>query len=147
MELKIGDKAPALAAADQTGKQRNLEEFHGSWLLLYFYPKDFTSGCTTEACTLRDNFSELKKKAKVMGVSADSVGSHQKFSEKYHLPFDLLADPQYEIIKSYGANGLIFPKRVSFLIDPEGVIKKVYKSVKPAEHAEQVLKDLNELIK
>jgi peroxiredoxin Q/BCP len=139
MKLKEGDKAPLFNALDQSGQLKSLNDYAGQWLLLYFYPKDFTAGCTAEACALRDNFSELKKYCTIVGVSADSAASHKKFQAKHELPFTLLADPKRELIKSYGANGIIFPKRVSFLIDPQSKIRKIYNQVKPAEHATQVL--------
>jgi peroxiredoxin Q/BCP len=145
MKLRVGDKARDFTAQDQNGQGYSLKEYAGQWLLLYFYPKDFTPGCTTEACAMRDNFSELKKHCQVVGVSADSVVSHKKFRVKHELPFTLLADPKREMIKSYGANGLVFPKRVSFLIDPGGIIRRIYSPVKPADHASQVLADLKEL--
>ena len=141
--LKVGDKAPALNIPDQNRKIRNLSDFSDKWLLLYFYPKDFTPGCTTEACTFRDNYSELSKISHIVGVSADSVDSHKKFEQKHVLQFPLLADTDRMVTKNFGANGIILPKRVSFLIDREGIIRKIYKSVKPDEHAEQVLKDIS----
>lgn len=146
MNLKQGDKAPDFTASDQNGQTRILSDYQGHWLLLYFYPKDFTSGCTKEACSLRDNFGELKKHAQVVGVSTDSVESHKKFEAKYSLPFTLLADPERVLVDAYHANGLLFPKRVSFLIDPQGIIRKIYKPVNPTTHAQDVLDDLLELV-
>lgn len=143
--LKVGDKAPAFNIPDQNGKVRTLSDFSDKWLLLYFYPKDFTSGCTTEACTFRDNYNVLEKVAHIVGVSADSVATHKKFEKKHGLQFPLLADTDRAMTKEYGANGFLFPKRVSFLIDKKGVIRKIYKSVQPAEHADQVLRDINSL--
>ncbi|MCH7492891.1 peroxiredoxin [Patescibacteria group bacterium] len=143
--LKVGDKAPAFNIPDQNGKVRTLSDFSDKWLLLYFYPKDFTSGCTTEACTFRDNYNVLEKVAHIVGVSADSVATHKKFEKKHGLQFSLLADTDRAMTKEYGANGFLFPKRVSFLIDKKGVIRKIYKSVQPAEHADQVLRDINSL--
>lgn len=140
--LKVGDKAPDFDLKDSDNLHHRLSEYAGSWLLLYFYPKDFTSGCTTEACSLRDNFEKLKQKVQIVGISSDSTESHKKFSDKYSLPFTLLADPDRKTISDYGANGLIFAKRVSFLIDPEGVIEKVYDKVDPKTHANQILQDL-----
>lgn len=143
--LTVGDSAPSFTAMDDTGTKHILKDYSDKWLLLYFYPKDFTSGCTTEACAFRDHYAELKKVAHIVGVSGDSSESHAKFREKHDLPFPLLADPDREIIKAYGANGILFPKRVSFLIDTQGVIRKIYKSVKPAAHAEQVLRDIQQI--
>jgi len=141
--LKAGDKAPDFTLADQQGNLHNLADYKGGWLLIYFYPKDFTSGCTTEACSLRDNFSSLKDKLQLVGISADSVESHKSFSEKYNLPFMLLSDPKRKAIKSYGTNGLIFAKRTSFLINPKGVIEKIYEKVDPSSHAEEIIKDVS----
>src|SRR3972149_7738615 len=143
--LKKGDKAPDFKLADQNGKLHSLADYKGSWLLIYFYPKDFTSGCTTEACSLRDNFSRIKDKLQLVGVSADSVESHKNFIEKYNLPFTLLSDPERKAIKSYGTNGLIFAKRTSFLINPQGTIEKIYEKVDPTTHAEEILKDISSL--
>ncbi len=154
--LKPGDKAPAFALPDQAGKIHQLDEAKGSWVLLYFYPKDDTPGCTTEACTLRDAYPAFGKlKARVYGVSADSAKRHAKFAEKYELPFTLLADETKEIIKAYGVWGpkkfmgreFLGIKRWSFLIDPKGKIAKVYENVKPAAHAEEVLADIKSLTK
>ena len=139
--LAIGSKAPPFEAQDQSGKTQKLSDHLGKWVLLYFYPKDFTSGCTTEACSLRDNFDAFKNiDAVVLGVSTDTVESHAGFAEKYELPFPLIADPDKKIVKAYGAEG--FAKRISYLIDPNGFIAKAYEKVKPAEHAAEVLADL-----
>ena len=143
--LKVGQKAPDFKLPDQKGNLHNLADYKGGWLLIYFYPKDFTSGCTQEACSLRDNFSSLKDKLKLVGISADSVESHKSFSEKYNLPFTLLSDPERKAIKSYGTNGLIFAKRTSFLINPQGVIEKIYEKVDPTSHAKEILKDISSL--
>lgn len=155
MNLKAGQKAPAFTLKDQDNKEHSLKDYTGRWVLLYFYPKDDTPGCTTEACTLRDNFPKFKKlKVQVFGVSADSAKSHKKFEEKYSLPFTLLADEEKEVVNAYGVwakkkfmgreyMGIL---RTSFLIGPDGKIKKIYENVKPAEHAEEVLKDLKELV-
>lgn len=152
--LKPGDKAPAFSLPDQTGKVHKLAEAKGKWVLLYFYPKDDTPGCTTEACTLRDNFPAFGKlNAVVYGVSADSTKSHTKFAEKYELPFTLLSDEAKEVTKAYGVWGpkkfmgreFLGVRRWSFLIDPKGNIAKVYDKVKPAAHAEEVLADIKSL--
>ena len=145
--LTVGTKAPAFTAPDQDGKTHSLSDYAGKWVLLYFYPKDFTSGCTTEACTLRDNYEGFKKiEAVVLGVSTDSVESHAGFSKEHALPFTLLSDPEKRLVEAYEARG-IMTKRISYLIDPAGQIAKAYDSVKPAEHAVQVLADLTELNK
>ncbi len=139
--LNIGIKAPDFAAPDQNNKIQRLSDYQGQWVLIYFYPKDDTPGCTAEACALRDKYAEFDKiKAVVLGVSADSVKSHVKFADKYSLPFPLIADEDKKIIKAYGAGGLFH--RISYLIDPLGNIAKVYDKVKPAAHATEVLSDL-----
>ncbi len=148
---KIGAKAPSFSLPDQTGKVHALKDYLGQWVLLYFYPKDDTPGCTVEACTLRDNFPAFKKlKIAVLGVSVDPVKSHKKFAEKYELPFTLLADEEKKVVAAYGVWGqkkfmgreYMGTMRHSFLISPEGKIKKIYLEVKPALHAEEVLADL-----
>lgn len=149
-----GTKAPDFRLLDQRGEEHILSNYRGKWVLLYFYPKDDTPGCTKEACALRDSFPQFGKlKAQVLGISADSVLSHKKFAEKYTLPFTLLSDEKHTAINAYGVWGMkkfmgreyegIF--RTSFLIDPEGRIVKVYENVKPEKHAEEVLVDLNSL--
>lgn len=140
--LKRDDFAPNFSVSDQNGKNVSLDNFKGRWLLLYFYPKDFTSGCTTEACQLRDKFDELQKMAEVVGVSADSMESHVKFIKRHSLPFTLLADSKRELIKTYGVGIGPFAKRVSFLINPEARIAKIYNKVDPKTHATQVIADL-----
>ena len=145
--LVIGTKAPAFTAPDQDGKNHSLSDYAGKWVLLYFYPKDFTSGCTTEACTLRDNYEGFKKiEAVVLGVSTDSVESHAGFSKEHALPFTLLSDPEKKMVDAYEARG-IMTKRISYLINPAGQIAKAYDNVKPAEHAAHVLADLAEMKK
>ncbi len=145
--LKIGIQAPDFSAPDQAGKMQHLSDYVGKWVLLYFYPKDFTSGCTTEACSIRDNYEGFKKiDAVVLGVSTDSVESHTDFSDEYSLPFTIISDPEKKIVDAYGANG-IMTRRVSYLIDPEGKIAKAYDKVKPEAHSAEVLKDLAELKK
>jgi len=139
--LKTGIIAPKFEALDQNGIEHKLSEYLGKWILLYFYPRDNTPGCTIEACALRDNYPHFQKiDAVILGVSTDSVASHGKFVQKFNLPFTLLADNDQKIVKAYEANGLL--RRVSYLINPEGKIAKTYEKVKPSEHAEEVLKDL-----
>ncbi|PCI21308.1 thioredoxin-dependent thiol peroxidase [Candidatus Wolfebacteria bacterium] len=153
--MKTGDKTKNFTLPDQNGDEHTLSDYRGKWVLLYFYPKDDTPGCTKEACTIRDHFSEFKKaNLVVLGVSVDSVESHKKFEEKYGLPFTLLADEKKEVVKKYDVwrEKLMFGKkylgvkRMSFLIDPDQRIAKIYKSVKPSEHAEQILNDLKNLM-
>jgi thioredoxin-dependent peroxiredoxin len=154
MSLKIGSKAPAINLPDQDGNKHKLSDYLGQYVLIYFYPKDDTSGCTTEACGIRDAFPRFNKlKAKVFGISADSVASHKKFAEKYKLPFTLLADESKEVVTKYGVYGeksmygrkYFGINRTSFLVDPQGKIVRIYEKVKPAEHTKQVLADLKEL--
>ena len=156
MEIKINQKAPDFSLPDQDGNKHKLSDYKGQWVLLYFYPKDDTPGCTTEACTLRDNFPAFKKiKAKVFGISVDSVASHKKFETKYKLPFTLLADEDKKIVEKFGVwqEKSMYGKkymgtvRNSYLINPEGKIVKIYEKVKPAMHAEEVLADIKTLSK
>ncbi|KKS82707.1 MAG: alkyl hydroperoxide reductase, peroxiredoxin Q/BCP [Candidatus Wolfebacteria bacterium GW2011_GWC1_43_10] len=144
-KLIESDKAPDFSAPDQSGKIRSLSEFYGKWLLLYFYPKDFTAGCTVEAEKFRDNFEKLKSLVTILGASADDVSSHSRFCQKYNLPFDLISDSEEKVIKSYGADGIIFARRCSFLIDPKGIIRKIYDKVDPKAHAQQIIQDLERL--
>jgi peroxiredoxin Q/BCP len=145
MELQVGDSAPNFKAPDQTGYHHQLSDYKGRWLVIYFYPKDYTSGCTKEACDIRDNFAKLDDLAIIIGVSGDSVKSHQGFANKHDLPYTLLADPNRKILDDYGANGLIMAKRSTFIIDPDGKIAKIYSKVKPEIHAQQLIKDLQTL--
>lgn len=148
-------QAPDFNLPDQTGKFHKLADFKGKWLLLYFYPKDDTPGCTTEACSFRDASGDYKKLGvQVVGISKDSVKSHTKFAEKYKLNFPLLSDESGDVIKSYGAWGekSMFGKkymgilRNTYLINPKGEIEKTYEKVKPELHSEEILKDLKVLI-
>lgn len=144
--LSEGIKAPEFSLLDQNNIVRTLSQYKGQWILLYFYPKDDTPGCTKEACSLRDNFSEFaKNNIIVLGVSADSSKSHKEFSNKYNLDFPLLADTNKKVIRDYDANFLIFTKRISYLINPDGIIAKAYAKVIPGFHAEEVLNDVNNL--
>lgn len=151
-----GTKAPNFNLFDQNGERHSLENLLGTWVLLYFYPKDDTPGCTKQACAIRDNFPTFQKlKCTVFGISVDSEKSHKKFEEKYALPFTLLSDTDHEMVEAYGVwgkkkfmgreyDGIT---RTSFLIDPKGFIAKVYENVKPEQHAEEVIADLNLLQK
>ena len=150
----LGKKAPPFSLPDQAGKVRTLKEFLGQWVVLYFYPKDDTPGCTVEACSFRDQFAALKRSgAVVLGVSIDPVKKHMKFAEKYSLPFTLLSDEAKQVVERYGVWGkkkfmgreYMGTHRVSFLIDPKGKIAKIYDPVKPAGHAEVVLSDIQSL--
>lgn len=152
--LAEGQKAPDFELPDQNGTMHKLSDQKGKWVLVYFYPKDDTPGCTKEACTIRDNYDSFKKMGiTVFGISTDSVKSHKKFEEKYELPFTLLSDEKKEVVEAYGVWGLkkfmgreyMGTNRWSFLIDPEGKISKLYQEVKPADHAEQVLGDTKQM--
>lgn len=154
MKLTIGDKAPDFSLPDQEGEIHSLKEQKGKWVLLYFYPKDDTPGCTKEACSVRDNFPKFKKLGlTVFGVSVDSVKSHAKFVKKYELPFTLLADENKELVNAYGVwakkkfmgREYMGTNRWSFLIDPTGKIVKIYEDVKPDKHVEEVLADMKDV--
>jgi thioredoxin-dependent peroxiredoxin len=154
MTLKINQKAPDFSLPDQNGEMHKLSDYKGKWVLLYFYPKDDTTGCTAQACAIRDELPNFKKiKAVVLGVSVDSVKSHKKFAEKYTLPFTLLADEEKKVVNKYGVwakkkfmgREYMGTLRNSYLIGPDGKIKKIYEKVKPANHAEEVLEDLKSL--
>jgi peroxiredoxin Q/BCP len=155
MKLKTGESAPDFTLPDQNGQPHKLSDFKGQWVLIYFYPKDDTPGCTKEACAIRDHFAGFKKlHAKVIGISVDSVKSHSKFAQKYALPFTLLADEEKKVVQAYGVWGnkkfmgreYMGTHRVSFLIDPKGKIANIYEPVKPDTHAEEVLNDLAQMV-
>ena len=150
-------KAPDFSLEDQNGNLKSLKDYAGKWIVLYFYPKDNTPGCTKEACNFRDAREQIEiiTGAVVVGISKNSVASHKKFAEKHNLNFDLLSDPEHETISAYGAWG---PKkfmgreffgihRNTYLISPEGEIVKEYLGVNPTTHAPQLIKDLTELAK
>ena len=149
--LKVGDNAPNFKAKDENGKEISLKDFKGKKVILYFYPKDMTPGCTVEAQNLRDHYKELIEKGfEVIGVSADDEKRHQKFIEKHELPFHLIADTEQEVINAYGVWG---PKkfmgreydgihRTTFVIDENGKIELIISKVKTKEHAEQILAEL-----
>jgi peroxiredoxin Q/BCP len=143
-----GTKAPDFTLKSQEGKTVSLKDFRGQWVVLYFYPKDMTQGCTIEAHNFqRDQAQYDAKKAAIVGVSADTVDSHVQFCTKENLTFKLLADPEKTVIGSYGSlagNGAV-AARNTFLIDPQGVIRKVYTGVKPMPHSEEVLAELTQL--
>ncbi len=146
-EKLLGKSAPDFKLKNSYGKLVSLEQFKGKWLLIFFYPKDDTPGCTKEACSLRDNFTKIEKlNANIVGISIDSSDSHKVFKEKNNLPFMLLSDPDGETAKKYGAlnNFYIFKlaKRQSFIIDPAGVVRRVYRNVSPSNHAQEIKTDL-----
>ena len=146
--IKEGTAAPDFTATNTNGDTIRLKDLRGKKVVLYFYPKDDTPGCTKEACSFRDAFSEYKKQGiEVIGVSTDSEASHKKFTAKYKLPFTLLADTDHSIADAYGVYGekkfmgrtYMGVKRMTFLIDEKGKVKKVFEKVKPEEHAGEVL--------
>ncbi|HMQ01457.1 MAG TPA: thioredoxin-dependent thiol peroxidase [Candidatus Doudnabacteria bacterium] len=154
MAPQIGSTAPNFSLPDQDGQKHKLTDYKGRWVLLYFYPKDDTPGCTTEACAMRDNLPKFGKlQAKVFGISVDSVASHKKFAEKHRLNFTLLADEDKAVVTKYGVwqeksmygRKYLGTVRNSFLISPQGKIAKIYRKVKPEQHAAEVLADINEL--
>lgn len=141
--LSPNTKAPDFTLLNEKGVSHTLSTYLGKWVLLYFYPKDDTPGCTKEACMLRDYKDAYKENdLVVLGVSKDDSESHEAFISKYKLPFTLLADTEKKVIEMYGASGMLFTKRISYLIDTNGVIQKVYENVNPETHAEEVLADL-----
>jgi len=152
--LKLGDNAPLFELADQNGVTHALEDYRGRWVILYFYPKDNTPGCTLEACSFRDNWERLRKKAVIFGVSSDSTESHRKFAQKLNLPFPILSDTQKDTVKAYGVWKLkkflgkefLGIERTTFIIGPEGKLRKIYRPVKPVGHAAVIAADLNLLV-
>ncbi len=149
-ELSEGAAAPAFQLRDARGEQHALDDYRDHWLVLYFYPKDDTPGCTTEACHFRDDHIKLKAlQAKILGISLDDSASHEAFAKKYSLPFPLLSDPEGETAKAYGAlfkfGPLEFAKRHSFIIDTRGIVRKIYRDVDPDEHSQQIIDDLKRL--
>lgn len=154
MALAIGDKAPSFKLKNQDGKTISLSDLKGKPVVLYFYPKDDTSGCTKEACNFRDEFPKFgKMKAEIIGVSADSIESHKKFANKYNLPFNLLSDENKEVLEKYGVwqeksmygrkyMGIV---RTTFIIDSTGKIRKIFPKVKVENHNKKVMDALKEL--
>ena len=145
--LQVGQTAPAFRLQDQAGHWRSPADYHGHWLVLYFYPKDFTPGCTTEVCTFRDDIAKLRKAgARVVGISLDDVKSHAEFARKYHVPFPLLSDADTTVAAAYGVlasrGDSHYARRTTFLIDPQGKVAKVYEDVDPEKNSAQVLADL-----
>lgn len=148
MVRTAGEIAPEFVLTDQEGKLRKLSDYQGQTIVLYFYPRDNTPGCTTEACSFRDAYADFREAGvEVIGISPDSGGSHLNFIEKFELPFTLLSDPDHNVCEAFGVWG---PKkmagreyegvyRTTFIIGPDGVIKKVYENVKPADHSQEVL--------
>ncbi len=153
-ELKVGQKAPDFTLPADSGEKISLKDFRGKKVVLYFYPKDDTPGCTKEACSFRDNINRiLEKGAVVIGVSADSVESHKKFKEKYNLNFPLLSDEKHKVLQKYGVwkernlygKKFMGTERTTFIIDENGKIAHIFRKVKVDGHTEEVLKKLDEL--
>ncbi len=155
MPLKPGTPAPDFTLPDENGTPRRLSDLRGQPLVLYFYPKDDTPGCTTEACGFRDSYEEyVKAGVRLLGISPDSPASHARFKQKYHLPFSLLADEDHTVCEQYGVwgqkrfmgrayEGVL---RTTFVIDSQGVIARVFENVKPAEHSAEVLAAVRALV-
>jgi len=148
---QVGQSAPTFKLQDQNGDWHALKDYRGQWLAVYFYPKDETPGCTTEACNFRDNIYLFKKiGAAVVGISLDDVDSHKAFTEKHKLPFTLLADTGGEVAKTYGVlrdyKAIQYANRESFLVNPDGVIVKHYAKVNPKDHTQEVVADLKKLM-
>lgn len=150
LTVSEGQIAPDFTLPDQTGKAVKLSKHQGQWVVLYFYPKDDTPGCTKEACSFRDNLVAIQQlNATVLGISVDSVISHKAFSDKYELNFPILADVDYRVCKQYGTltqfRGHPVAHRSTVIIDPEGIIRKIFPSVKPTDHALEIYRALTEL--
>ncbi len=146
--IKEGDKAPSFSLKGNDGRMHKLSDYRGKYVVLYFYPKDDTPGCTTEACSFRDDISAITKTGtKVIGVSVQDVQSHKEFTKKYGLNFLLLADPQMKVVKEYDVLNTKWEmaNRVTFIIDPQGKIAKIYPKVNPDGHAKEVLAELESL--
>jgi peroxiredoxin Q/BCP len=146
----VGSAAPAFELQDQKGEWHTLDQYAGKWLVLYFYPKDGTPGCTKQVCAFRDEIAKVQKAgAVVVGVSLDDVASHKEFAEKHSVPFSLLSDADKSMAKSYGVLtsklGFSYTRRDTFLIDPQGKIAKHYPDVDPEQNVKQVLEDLAKL--
>lgn len=149
-EIKIGQDAPRFSLLDQAGLVRSLDDFAGMWVVLYFYPKDDTPGCTKEACAFRDDYKVMiEENIQVLGVSIDDQASHADFAKKYNLPFPLLADSGGKIARSYESltslGPLKFAKRHTFIIGPRGKIRKIYRKVDVENHSKQILADMQAL--
>jgi peroxiredoxin Q/BCP len=151
--LEVGKKAPDFTLSDQNGKKISLKDLTGKMVVLYFYPKDNTSGCTKEACNFRDDFPKFKKsEAVILGVSPDSVSSHKKFAEKYDLPFSLLADEDKKVVQLYDVwkeksmygKKYLGVERTTFIIDENGKIRQIFNKVKVDGHNEEVMKALKD---
>ena len=144
-QLKVNTIAPDFTLTDAAGISHTLSDYRGQYIILYFYPKDNTPGCTKEACSFRDNFSQIRaQNATILGVSWDSSEKHASFSEKYNLPFTLLSDITRGVTEGYKAAGWFMPKRYTYIIDPRGEIVNVYKKFDISSHSENIIKFLKE---
>ena len=148
--IEINNKAPSFSLLDHTQQKHNLSDYQGQWVILFFYPKDNTPGCTVAACNFRDNYSSITAmNTQILGINTDDEESHVRFVNKQQLPFPLLIDKQGEVSKLYGALFKLGPiklcKRHSFVIDPQGNVAKIYRKITPSQHSQQVLSDLKEL--
>lgn len=142
--LKAGEKAPDFTLTDSEGKSVSLADYKGQKLVIYFYPRDDTPGCTKQACTFRDNYDEFKKKKIiVIGISKDSVDSHQRFATKYELPFILLADKGGVVIGAYDVKGTFGAMRTTYIVDEKGVIEKVFEKASPKTNATEIIEYLS----
>lgn len=151
-EINVGDPAPKFALLDQESKGHTLANYRGRWVVLYFYPKDDTPGCTTEACNFRDDLPALRAlNVQILGISVDDSKSHARFAQKYQIPFPLLVDKEGDVARLYGSLWSIGPlriaKRYTFVIDPDGRIAKIYRNVKPVSHSRELQQDIKELQK
>jgi peroxiredoxin Q/BCP len=151
MVLEKGEKAPLFELFDSEGELHKLSDYSGQTIVIYFYPRDDTPGCTKEACSFRDNYQTFTEVGiEVLGISPDTVKSHKKFSEKYQLPFTLLADPDHNVCEAYGVWGLkkMYGReyegvyRTTYIVGPEGEIKRVFENVKPTDHSQEVLEEV-----
>ena len=149
-EIEVGMRAPSFDLFDQAETKHSLDDYLGEWVVLYFYPKDDTPGCTKEACAFRDDIAVLQElNVQVFGISVDTTSSHAKFAKKYSLQFPLLADVSGKLAERYGSltklGPLKFAKRHTFIINPEGKLVKIYRSVKPASHSDEVIVEIKKL--
>ena len=151
-DLKIGNPAPEFSLYDQNNQLHSLKDYRGQWLVVYFYPKDDTPGCTQEACNFRDDILVIRQlNAGVLGISIDDTDSHKAFAQKYSLPFPLLADSKGQVARKYGAlfsiGPIKFAKRHSFIINPEGLIAQLYRDVDPQTHSQEIIDAITALVK
>ncbi len=141
MPISVGEPAPEFSLSDENGKMHSLSQYRGQKIVVYFYPKDDTPGCTKEACGIRDEFSSfVDNQIVVFGISYDNASSHRKFKKKFDIPFHLLSDENKSVSKLYGADGTFFPSRKTYLIDEDGKLLKIYDKVNVLNHAEDILR-------